>query len=83
MLKLFIFLSVSNSKKRSIAVVLLLNVNYSIGESCDELPTSLVYVDTSVNPHKILGHVEISEFREKKSIEIDYGKFYLDITYCS
>ena len=76
MLKLFIFLSVLNSKKRSFVVILLLNVNYSIGESCDELPTSLVYVDTSVNPNKLLGHVKIDEAEEEYAVFFNHGKCY-------
>ena len=58
-------------------VVIHLNLNYSAGESCDELPTSLVYLDTSVNPHKLLGHVKIYKFYkidEENAVEFDLGK---------
>ena len=30
-------------------------------KSCDSLPISLVYMDTSTSPHKLLGHVLIEE----------------------
>ena len=67
-------------------VVIHLNFNYSVGESCDELPTSLVYLDTSVNPHKLLGHVKVNKFDvescllvfkadEENAVEFDLGKF--------
>ena len=55
-------------------VVIHLNLNYSAGESCDELPTSLVYLDTSVNPHKLLGHVKIYKIDEENAVEFDFGK---------
>ena len=64
-------------------VVIHLNFNYSAGESCDELPTSLVYLDTSVNPHKLLGHVKIYkqmmiqtnlQLDEENAVEFDLGK---------
>ena len=55
-------------------VVLLLDYNYSTGNSCDELPTSLVYLDTSVNPHKLLGHVKIYKIDEENAVEFDLGK---------
>ena len=45
-----------------------MNFIYSIGESCDELPTSLVYLDTSEKPCKLLGHVQIKEFYQKKDL---------------
>ena len=47
-----------------------------IEESCDELATSLAYIDTSVAPHMLLGHVQVKKLEEKKnSVEFDYGKF--------
>ena len=50
------------------------------------LPTSLVYVDTSVNPHMLLGHVKVDKFDvescllvfkadEENAVEFDLGKF--------
>ena len=53
----------------------LMNFNYSFGDSCDELPTSLVYLDTSVNPNKLLGHVKILELDEENAIELNLSKF--------
>ena len=45
--------------------------------------TSLVYMDTSVNPNKILGHVQVNEFDEN-SVVFDSGKFlYKFIKTCS
>ena len=62
-------------------VVLLLNFLYSVSESSDKLPTSLVYFDTSVNPNKLLGHVKIYEFDEENSVKFDYGNivFYSSV----
>ena len=60
-----------------------MNFNYSFVDSCDELPTSLVYLDTSVNPHKLLGHVKIYkqmmiqtnlQLDEESAVEFDLGK---------
>ena len=56
-------------------LVFLINSNYSFDDSCDELPTSLVYLDTSVNPHKLLGHVQIKKFVEENALELNSGKF--------
>ena len=53
----------------------LFNFNCSIFDSSDEFLTSLVYMDTSVNPNKLLGHVIIYEFDEKNAIYLDLGKF--------
>ena len=65
--------------KKSIVVVLLLNFNSSTGDSCNELPTSLVYLDTSVSPHNLLGHVQIDKFVEENAVELDLGKFQFTI----
>ena len=56
-------------------LVFLINSNYSFDDSCDELPTSLVYLDTSVNPNKLLGHVKILELDEENAIELNLSKF--------
>ena len=46
-------------------------------ESFENDPTSLVYIDTSVNPHKILGQLQVSEFGGRKNaVEFDDGKFF-------
>ena len=46
-------------------------------ELCDDLPTSLAYMDTSVNPHKFLGHVLIEKRYDKiKSLEFDLSEFF-------
>ena len=43
--------------------------------SGDELSTSLVYMDTSVVPHKLLGHVLVENIsRFKSGVEFDLGK---------
>ena len=53
-----------------------MNIIYSSGESCDELPTSLVYMDTSVTPNKLHGHVKISKSDEiENSVQFDNGKY--------
>ena len=57
-------------------VVIYLNFNYSTCESCDELPTSLVYMDTSVNPNKLLGHVKIYKPDEENAVQFNHGKYY-------
>ena len=45
-------------------------------ESCDELPTSLVYMDTSVVPHKLLGHVLVEKMKNIKNVvEFDLGMY--------
>ena len=44
-------------------------------ESCDELPTSLVYMDTSATPHKVIGHVLVEKSDDyKNAVEFDLGK---------
>ena len=52
-----------------------MNFLYSVSESSDKLPTSLVYLDTSVNPNKLLGHVKIYEADEENAVKFDYGKY--------
>ena len=59
------------------------NFNCSIFDSCDELPTSLVYMDTSVNPNKLLGHVIVYESEEKSAVEFDLGKILFDVFFNS
>ena len=39
-----------------------------IRKSCDDLPTSLVYMDTSVTPHKLHGYVQVESFYDRKRI---------------
>ena len=39
-----------------------------IRKSCDDLPTSLVYMDTTATPHKLLGHVQVESFDDRKRI---------------
>ena len=56
-------------------VILLLNFNSCTGDSSDELPTSFVYLDTSVSPHKLLGHVKIDKSVEENAVQLDFGKF--------
>ena len=52
---------------------------YSVSKSSDELPISLVYLDTSINPNKLLGHVEIDKCcRKNDSLEFDNGTVYLN-----
>ena len=47
---------------------------YSFCESFENDPTSLVYIDTSVNPHKILGKLEVHKFdKRRKAVEFDDG----------
>ena len=46
----------------------------SIFDSSDEFLTSLVYMDTSVNPNKLLGHVIVNESEEKNAVDLDLGK---------
>ena len=53
--------------------------NCSIFDSSDELPTSFVYMDTSVDPNKLLGHVLIYEHDEKNAVYLDLGKSLLII----
>ena len=65
--------------KKRLVVVLFLIFNSSTGDSCDKLPTSLVYLDTSVSPHNLLGHVQIDKFVEKNAVELDLGKFQFTI----
>ena len=49
---------------------------YSFCESFDNDPTSLVYMDTTVNPPKILGKLQVYKFEERKnSVEFYDGKF--------
>ena len=49
---------------------------YSFCESFENDPTSLVYIDTSVNPHKILGQLEVHKFdKRRNAVEFDNGKF--------
>ena len=56
-------------------VVSTIDMFYSFGESCDELPTSLVYIDTSVTPNKLHGHVKISKSDEiENAVRFDDGK---------
>ena len=69
------FVHCFNFCKKLIVVVLLLNFNSSTGNLCDELPTSLVYLDTSVSPHKLLGHVKIDKSVEENAVQLDFGKF--------
>ena len=61
--------------KKRLVVVLFLIFNSSTGDSCDELLTSLVYLDTSVNPHKLLGHVQINKYVKENAVELDLCKF--------
>ena len=56
-------------------VVIHQNLNYSAGESCEEFPTSLVYLDTSVNPNELLGHVLVYKAGEENSVKFDLGKY--------
>ena len=59
-----------------------MNFSYRIDESCDELPTSLVYLDTSVNPNKLLGYVKIYEPDEENAVQFNHGKyFFLYLSY--
>ena len=47
----------------------------TLKKCCDELPTSLVYMDTSVVPHKLLGHVLVERISYLGSnVELDLGK---------
>ena len=42
---------------------------------CDELPTSLVYIDTSATPHKVIGHVLVEKSDDyENAVEFDLGK---------
>ena len=53
----------------------------TLKKCCDELPTSLVYMDTSVVPHKVLGHVlvekmvDVEKYDEESRVEFDLGTF--------
>ena len=48
-----------------------------IKELCDDFPTSLAYMDTSVNPNKFIGHVLVEKRDEEiKSLELDLGEFF-------
>ena len=45
-------------------------------KSCDELPTSLVYMHTSTIPHKLIGHVLVEKVENiRNAVEFDIGKF--------
>ena len=47
-------------------------------KSCDELPTSLVYTDTSENPHKVVGHAFVEKLWSKaNALYVNLGKFIL------
>ena len=47
-------------------------------KSCDELPTSLVYTDTSKEPHKVVGHAFVEKPSSKENaVDVDVGKFIL------
>ena len=53
-----------------------MNFICSVSKSCDKLPTSLVYLDTSVNPYKFLGHVQVYKAgHEKNAVHFDLGKY--------
>ena len=65
--------------KKSFVVLLLFNS--STDDSKNQLPTSLVYLDTSVNPHKLLGHVQIKKFVEENAVELNFGKFQFIILF--
>jgi len=51
----------------------------TLERSCDNFPTSLVYMDTSVDPHKMLGHIRLRRIFERKdalmltSVIVDKG----------
>ena len=46
-------------------------------ELCDDLPTSLAYMDTSVNPNKFIGHVLVEKCDEEiKSLELGLNEFF-------
>ena len=48
----------------------------TLKKCCDDLPTSLVYMDTSVVPHKLLGHLLVERISCLESdVEFDLGKF--------
>ena len=53
-----------------------MNFICSVSKSCDKLPTSLVYLDTSVNPNKFLGHVLVYKAYEENAVKFDYGKYF-------
>ena len=72
----FIYLFVFINEKRSIVVVLLIYFVYSVSESSDKLPTSLVYLDTFINPNKLLGHLQIYKADEKNAVQFHHGKHY-------
>ena len=47
-------------------------------KSCDEFPTSLVYMDTSATPHKVIGHVLAEKIVDiRNAVEFDMGKCIL------
>ena len=48
-------------------------------KSCDEsLLTSLVYTDTSENPHKVVGHALVEKLWSKgNALNVNQGKFVL------
>ena len=50
-------------------------------KSCDEsLPISLVYTDTSENPHKVVGHAFVEKLWSKaNTLYVNLGKFILKL----
>ena len=42
--------------------------------SCDDFPTFLVYMDTSKNPHKLIGILEFVRTRKPNALLIQSGR---------
>ena len=55
-------------------ITLIYSRQTTLEQSCDDIPTSLVYMDTSVNPHKILGHTLVTKLEcRNNAVEFDLG----------